>query len=38
MAKEACRNASGNIEDHFPDNGKVIGGRKGLKQEIMEIP
>jgi DNA-damage-inducible protein D len=32
-----CRNAGGNIEDHFPDVRKVIRGGKGSKQEIMDI-
>ncbi len=36
-AKEACRNAGGNIEDHFPDVRKVIEGGKGSKQEITDI-
>jgi DNA-damage-inducible protein D len=36
-AKEACRNAGGNIEDHFPDVRKVIEGGKGAKQEIVDI-
>lgn len=36
-AKEACRNAGGNIEDHFPDVRKVIEGGKGSKQEIIDI-
>lgn len=36
-AKEACRNAGGNIEDHFPDVRKVIKGGKGSKQEITDI-
>jgi DNA-damage-inducible protein D len=36
-AKEACRNAGGNMEDHFPDVRKVIEGGKGSKQEITDI-
>jgi DNA-damage-inducible protein D len=35
--KEACRNAGGNIEDHFPDVRKVIEVGKGAKQEIVDI-
>ena len=36
-AKDACRNAGGNIEDHFPDVRKVIEVGKGAKQEIVDI-
>jgi len=36
-AKEACRNAGGNFEDHFPDVRKVIEGGKGAQQEITDI-
>ena len=36
-AKEACKNAGGNVEDHFPDVRKVIESGKGAKQEITNI-
>jgi len=36
-AKEACRNAGENIEDHFPDVGKVIIVGHGAEQQINDI-
>ncbi len=36
-AKEACKNAGGNVEDHFPDVRKVIEAGKGAQQEIADI-
>lgn len=36
-AKDACKNAGGKIEDHFPDVGKVIEAGKGAHQEIVDI-
>lgn len=36
-AKEACKNAGGNVEDHFPDVRKVIDAGKGAQQEIPDI-
>jgi DNA-damage-inducible protein D len=36
-AREACKNAGGSIQDHFPDVRKVIEAGKGAQQEIMDI-
>lgn len=36
-AKEACRNAGENIEDHFPYVGKVIIVGHGAEQQINDI-
>jgi DNA-damage-inducible protein D len=36
-AKEACKNAGGNVEDHFPDVRKVIEAGKGAQQEITDF-
>ncbi len=36
-AKEACKNAGSDINDHFPDVRKVIEAGKGAQQEISDI-
>lgn len=36
-AKEACKNAGGDVNDHFPDVGKVIEAGKGAQHEIADI-
>ena len=36
-AKDACKNAGAEIEDHFPDVRKVITAGKGALQEINDI-
>jgi len=36
-AKEACKNAGEQIDDHFPDVRKVIEAGKGAKHEIEDI-
>ncbi len=36
-AKDACRNAGGDIEDHFPDVGKMVDLGSGSEREIADI-
>lgn len=36
-AKKACKNAGGNISDHFADIGKMIELAKGAQREISDI-
>lgn len=36
-AKDSCKNAGGDLNDHFPDVGKVIEAGKGAQQEIADI-
>ena len=36
-AKDSCRNAGGEVDDHFPDVRKVIEVGKGAQQEITDI-
>ena len=36
-AKEACRNAGENTEDHFPDVRKMISLGKGAEREVIDI-
>ncbi len=36
-AKQACKNANGNIPDHFPDIRKMIGLAKGAEREIADF-
>lgn len=36
-AKEACRNAGGKVEDHFPDVRKMVDIGSGSEREILDI-
>lgn len=36
-AKDACKNAGGDVDDHFPDVRKVIEAGKGAQHEIADI-
>ena len=36
-AKEACRNAGEDIQNHFPDVGKMVSIRYGVEKQIDDI-
>ena len=36
-AKDACKHAGGNVSDHFPDVGKMIGLAKGAQREVTDF-